>query len=156
MSEILIRSARHEDSEVLAGLSGELGYPTDRAELAERLSGLLDRSDHAVAVAVDPEGGVVGWVHAFAAYRLESAPFAEIGGLVVSEAARGEGVGRRLVEAAEEWATEQGLGSMRVRSNVVRQQAHAFYRHLGYESLKEQAVFRKVLQADPQPDGNAP
>ncbi|MGD8328256.1 MAG: GNAT family N-acetyltransferase [Acidobacteriota bacterium] len=148
MSEIRIRRAQSDDAESLAHLSGELGYPAAAAAVAQRLAVLLDRGDHAVLVAESAEGRVLGWAHAFVAHRLESPSFAEIGGLVVSEGVRGQGIGRCLVAAAERWARNRGLGAIRVRSNVVREEAHAFYRRLGYENLKEQAVFRKSLDAD--------
>ena len=44
---------------------------------------------------------------------------------------RGTGVGRRLVEAAEEWAQMCGLTVMAGRSNNVRTEAKEFYEHLG-------------------------
>jgi ribosomal protein S18 acetylase RimI-like enzyme len=59
--------------------------------------------------------------------------------------ARRRGVGRRLVDGAEAWARERGLSSMRLRSRVTRVEAHAFYRRLGYEPVKQQLQFRKAL-----------
>lgn len=155
VAEIRIRGARHEDAEPLARLSGELGYPVDGAAVAQRLAALLDRSEDKVLVAEGSEGSVLGWAHAFVARRLESSSFAELGGLVVSEDARGRGVGRSLVAAAERWARDRGLGAIRVRSNVTREGAHAFYRHLGYEKIKQQGVFRKSLDVDTAGDAAA-
>jgi GNAT superfamily N-acetyltransferase len=148
MPEIRIRRAQSGDAEPLADLSGELGYPAAGAAVAQRLAVLLDRGDHAVLVAEGAEGSVLGWVHVFVTHRLESPSFAELGGLVVSEGVRGRGIGRDLVVAAERWARGRGLTAIRVRSNVVREEAHAFYRRMGYETLKEQAVFRKILGSD--------
>jgi hypothetical protein len=43
------------------------------------------------------------------------------------------------------WTAARGIGQVRARSNSVRAEAHAFYRGLGFEELKTQAVFvRKV------------
>ncbi len=74
---------------------------------------------------------------------LESDPAAEVFGLVVDAAHRGRGVGRLLMEAAEAWAARQGYAEVRLRSNVVRKDAHEFYGRLGYEVSKTQANFRK-------------
>jgi GNAT superfamily N-acetyltransferase len=148
MSESRIRSAQRADAEALAQLSGELGYATDGAAVARRLAGLLASSDNAVLVALGTVDDVLGWVHVFVSHRLESSSFAEIGGLVVSEGARGRGIGRGLLVAAERWARDRGLSTMRIRSNVVRADAHGFYRHLGYEISKKQAVFDKLLGSE--------
>ena len=39
----------------------------------------------------------------------------------------------------------QGVSSIRLRTNVVRKGAHAFYEHVGYVVRKEQKVYVKVL-----------
>ena len=76
---------------------------------------------------------------------LEAETRAEIWGLVVAQAARRTGVGRMLIDAAEEWAVMRGLGVMSLRSNVLRLDAHAFYEQLGYKVVKTQNAFRKDL-----------
>ena len=142
----LLREARLEDAPVLADLSDELGYPSDAAAVARRLRDLATQPGNAVLVAVSGEGEVAGWVHVFATHRVESDGFAEIGGLVVRETLRGEGIGRMLVEAAEAWAREAGFVEVRVRSNVVREATHRFYDHLGYATTKQQQVFTKSIE----------
>ncbi|MGB9593658.1 MAG: GNAT family N-acetyltransferase, partial [Anaerolineae bacterium] len=102
------------------------------------------RPDHAVFVA-EAEGVVVGWVHVYAVATLESPAHAEIGGLVVDEAHRGRGIGRALMERAEAWARGMGLHTVRLRSNVIRAEAHAFYERIGYAPVKTQKVFAKRL-----------
>lgn len=131
---------------MIAKLSGELGYPTSEDQASQRLERILGREDQAVFVAEVAGRGLLGWVHVFEACRLSSDAFAELGGIVVDESTRGLGVGRRLVEAAERWSQDSGLGTMRVRSNVVRHDTHAFYGHHGFERTKDQAVFVKRLR----------
>lgn len=87
----------------------------------------------------------MGWVHVFLSRLLESDPEAEIGGLVVDQHHRGLGIGQRLVEEAERWARRQRCRSVRLRSNVIRTRAHAFYERLGFKVVKSQKVFRKSL-----------
>lgn len=142
----ILRRATTEDASALAALSHELGYPTDPSAVAARLDPLLRALDHQVLVA-EIDGGVVGWAHAFTAIRIETEPFVELGGLVVAEAHRGRGVGRTLVRAAEAWAADRGLYRLRIRSNTVRSDAHAFYAALGYERAKTQAVFTRMIDA---------
>jgi GNAT superfamily N-acetyltransferase len=77
--------------------------------------------------------------------HLQSEPFALIGGLVVKDGYRGMGVGRRLCEAAEEWALEQGVTVIRVTSRSTRADAHRFYLRDGYTDVKISRVLEKRL-----------
>jgi GNAT superfamily N-acetyltransferase len=61
------------------------------------------------------------------------APLGRITALIVSKEAQGEGIGRMLVGAAEEWMRKKGCKLVEVTSNDRRAAAHAFYRHMGYE-----------------------
>jgi len=141
-----VRRAELRDAEALAELSRQLGYPSPREQVEARLRQLLASAEHAVLVAEDArDGSIAGWVHAYVERTLESDATAEIGGLVVSEGRRGAGVGRLLMEHAERWARGTGCATVTVRSNVIRERAHAFYLQLGYAPVKSQRVFRKTL-----------
>ena len=139
-----IRPATPADVPQLADLTTQLGYPTSPAETAERLRGLASRPEDAVLVAaVDGELG--GWIHVSAMYSLEMEPCAQILGLVVDASRRGGGIGAALVEAAAEWAAGHGFRSLRVRSNVIRERAHAFYERLGFARTKSQVVLVRPI-----------
>jgi GNAT superfamily N-acetyltransferase len=126
----------------LASLSAELGYPVEVAEMARRFIAVADRADQAVLVA-EADEVVVGWIHIAERRLLEASRQAEIMGLVVHDAARGGGLGKALVQAAERWAALRGLTVVVVRSNVLRRESHPFYERLGYERFKSQHVYRK-------------
>jgi len=143
--QITIRPAIPDDVEAIARLSGELGYPTPPADVRRRLFDIKTSEDHAVLVAEDSPGSVVGWIHVFRAPRLGGEPFAELGGLVVTEALRGHGIGSRLVAEAEEWASERGLTTLRIRTRTTRDDARLFYEELGFLLTKTQVVFERQL-----------
>jgi GNAT superfamily N-acetyltransferase len=140
-----IRAARAGDERRLAALSRQLGYPSRPGEIRRRLEPILRDPRHAVFVVEDGEGRVAGWVHVFLHRLVEADPRAEVGGLVVDEAFRRRGAGRRLMERAERWALEQGCGMVSLRSNVLRGESHLFYESLGYRRVKTQHAFRKSL-----------
>lgn len=140
-----IRPAADRDISAITALSGELGYPAGAGDVLRRLAKMETMDDHAVFVAENHDGQVAGWIHVFVALRLESEPFAEIGGLVVAEGHRRRGVGRQLCERAARWARELDLEALRVRTRVERE-AHLFYRRVGFRQTKQQRVL--VLPVD--------
>jgi GNAT superfamily N-acetyltransferase len=145
-NSVRIRKARRSDAQRIAELSGELGYPASPAQISTRLRRLTPASKHAVFVAESTDAaGVVGWVHVSVSHLLESDVRAEVNGLVVAEGQRSAGAGAKLLEAAEEWARKRGCCGMNVRSNVIRERAHKFYEHRGYEHYKTQKAFQKPL-----------
>jgi GNAT superfamily N-acetyltransferase len=144
--ETRIREARVDDAAELAVLSTELGYPSTTDDIQRRLPFLLSNPGHLVLVATDVGDGAVGWLHAVVPRGLESDGFVEIAGLVVADAHRSSGIGSRLLAAAERWAVGQtGVGTIRVRSNVIRQRAHRFYLRAGYTLAKTSHLFTKQL-----------
>jgi GNAT superfamily N-acetyltransferase len=140
-----IRRAKSADSARLAILCTELGYPATASAMKARLSRLTPLADHAVFVAETAESEVIGWLHATVCFLLEVPRRAEVNGLVVGEEERSKGAGARLLDAAEDWARKKKCLSMSVRSNVIRDRAHAFYERHGYEHYKTQKAFRKLL-----------
>ena len=144
-----VRNAVGSDAAEIARLSAELGYPASVEEISSRLARLLPQSAQFIAVAAGPER-LLGWVQTERRMLLESGEKAEIVGLVVGVEARRAGVGRALVLAAERWAYSQRLGTVVVRSNIVRAESHPFYEGIGYERRKTQHTYAKVLRGDRQ------
>ncbi|WP_440111700.1 GNAT family N-acetyltransferase [Paenibacillus sp. QZ-Y1] len=138
------RAAMLEDGEVISQLSHQLGYTSTTAEIIERLNLLSPLTDHYVCVA-EHDSVIVGWGHVQGRHSIESASFAEIGGLVVDEHHRGAGIGKKIMNDCEEWARAKGFNKIRVRSNGKRESAHQFYMAIGYEEMKSQKVFDKPL-----------
>ena len=144
MDKLKIRKATTDDAPAIALLSGELGYPVEARVMRERLERILNRAEHIVFVAETTE--VAGWIHAAEEELLIVGKQCEIRGLVVGREQRGKGVGRHLIEAAEQWAQSRGLKQISLRSNVIRPESHPFYERLGYERYKTQHAYRKRLR----------
>lgn len=141
---LVIREIDPDDAEAAAELSGELGYPVSPEEMKNRIQKLHALRDHVVYVAWRPDA-VAGWIDVALVHHLQGEAFAEIGGLVVSEDLRSSGIGRELVAKAEQWARSRGITKVVVRSNIIRDAAHRFYRREGYQQTKTSAVFVKSL-----------
>jgi GNAT superfamily N-acetyltransferase len=139
----IIRGARIEDALQLARLTEQLGYSADPSFIARQLNTFLSEPDHGIFV-TEQDGKLIGWVHVYRS-QLFYLSFAEIGGLVVDESFRGQGIGRALMEKCEEWARSKGIPEIRLRSGSHRTEAHKFYERIGYEQIKQQKVFSKRL-----------
>lgn len=144
-AEATCREMREADAPRVAELAGELGYPSTAAQILARKA-VLDRQGMSVVYVAERAGGeIVGWIIVCEICSMELDPHAEVKGLVVAEVARSGGVGALLMEAGEAWARARGLREIVIRSNVIRERAHAFYRRIGYEEQKRQVKLRRRL-----------
>ena len=100
--------------------------------LIERLARLASAGERVLVA--EQNGRVTGLitVHPGTHVLHRPRPVGRITMLVVATIARGSGVGRRLVQEAERIAHEAGCGWFEVTSNLVREDAHAFYERLGF------------------------
>ena len=145
--DIIIRNAEVRDSEEVARLTNELGYSASENDTKEWLICLLESSDHAVIVAAMENRSLLGWVAVEKRLSLETGYKAEISGLVVSFNYRRIGAGRKLVNAAEIWAAKLGMLKIYVRSNIIREESHVFYKNIGFSHIKTAHNYEKFLQS---------
>ena len=133
-----IRFGSPADAAAIAPLLGELGYPADAQQVRARVKRLSTQSDDprdALFIATSDDSATpIGLLalHRFAAIH-DDADVAMIMALVVSQSARGTGVGRQLVEEAAETARRWGCTRMLVTTHLRRADAHAFYERIGFE-----------------------
>lgn len=129
--KLAIRDAKPRDSDAIAALIAALGYEVTAAEIGRRLAALT-RARQAVLVAVRDD--IVGVVTTSVMPVLHRPrPVGRISMLVVAQAARGEGIGTALVDAAADRLRKAGCGLMEVTSNMKLSRAHGFYERLGFE-----------------------
>jgi GNAT superfamily N-acetyltransferase len=131
--ELCVRAPEARDTAILARLLDQLGYPALPEAVQERLERLREDARAKVFVA-EQAGEVCGLatVHAHDSLNRDD-PSVQLTLLVVADPVRGSGVGRRLVQAAESWAIQQGARRLVVTTAVHRAGAHVFYEKLGYQ-----------------------
>ena len=139
---VTLRLLQASEADALVALLPDLGYAATADQLVRRLAALREWPDQEVFVA-ELDSRLVGLCHVQGVRMLISDGYAEIQALVVSEAVQGRGIGRQLLEHACAWAAARGYGRVRLRSNVVREGAHAFYEHLGFEKSKASYAFER-------------
>jgi GNAT superfamily N-acetyltransferase len=143
-SRIRIRPATAGDREFVLGLVPELaafGPPpwrsvdemveTDTLVLGRALDGLA--ADATVLIAEDARGVGLGFIHLTAdADYYTRRECGHVSDLVVAAAARGRGVGERLMAAAEEWAAARGYALLTLNVFVGNARARALYERTGF------------------------
>ncbi|HEY2469822.1 MAG TPA: GNAT family N-acetyltransferase [Terracidiphilus sp.] len=142
-SQIAIRRMEPSDAPEVAILIKELGYERDRDQVAQWIESMLARIETQIAFVACLGGQVIGWIEISIEHRLQSPPFALIGGLVVKDGYRNHKLGKSLCEHAEAWTWEQGLTTLRVTSRSTRTDAHRFYLRNGYTLTKISQIFEK-------------
>jgi GNAT superfamily N-acetyltransferase len=138
--EISIRQISKEDAPAISILCSQLGYVLSIEQILKNIQAILENEFHNAFVAVHKDE-IVGWIGVAQAFQIESPSFCEVRGLVVDERYRKQGIGKILIEKAKKWGREKQNRNLRLRCNVKRSEAHLFYRHLGFEEIKQQKVF---------------
>lgn len=115
---------------------------TDKC-LAETYAQMRGDDRYATFVA-EADGRVVGLVAVVTALAIgHPNGYTKINGLGVLPEYRGKGIGGMLLKRAEELAMENGTRYVGLASGMKREEAHAFYEHMGYR--KTSYWFRKRL-----------
>lgn len=132
-----IRPARPEDWPAVSGLLVELGRgvaegtaddPTHRMHFAGHIRQISN-----VTLIAEHEGEVVGVLDMEYYQRLgDHRPQAHVNDVVVTERLRGGGIGRTLIDRAEELARKRGCFRMALVTSGWRADAHRFYERRGW------------------------
>lgn len=127
-----LREAKPADAPRLVELIHELGHEIDEKSVRKNIARLRTAGELPIVATLGKD--VVGLIGRHLMVTIHRpGPVGRIPALVVAGEARGENIGRMLVEAVERWCRDQGCKLIEVTSNDRRTAAHAFYRHMGYE-----------------------
>ncbi|MCH6255373.1 GNAT family N-acetyltransferase [Puniceicoccaceae bacterium K14] len=144
---MIIRNAKIGDAAEIQRLAQELGYDCSEGDILSRLKSLSEAKSSVVFVILteNEANRLIGWVQASRIETLEAGPRSEILGLVVSRESRQKGIGKKLIKVIEDWTREIGLERLIVRSNLLREESHVFYRKIGFSKTKDQSVYAKEI-----------
>ena len=101
-----------------------------------------------VFLAIDSAGAAVGFLEASIRAKAPGCTTDRIGfieGWYVDAARRGQGTGRRLVQAAEDWARAQGCREMASDTNDRYPDSPGAHAALGYRTVRTDIMFCKTL-----------
>lgn len=143
--DFIIRPCVIDDAQHIYQMNkDEMGYAYSFDDTVKKLEKVLLNDNTRVFVA-ECDGEVIGYIHSADYQLLYVPPMKNILGIAVSSDYRNRGVGRALLAAVETWAKESGCTSVRLTSGAERESAHAFYKNCGYEFVKQQYNFRKMI-----------
>ncbi|MEV0716006.1 GNAT family N-acetyltransferase [Asanoa sp. NPDC050611] len=142
-----VRLAHSADAAAVNGLLHQLGYPQDGTAMTATRIETWSGDPWSAAYVADAGRDVLGLVAVHICPFFErTGTWGRIVALVVSDRARGQGVGHQLVAAAESFATSRGCERMEVTSGDHRHDAHEFYRRQGYtDQTGRSSRFLRVL-----------
>jgi GNAT superfamily N-acetyltransferase len=133
-----IRAATVGDWPQVAGLLVELGRDVSASAASNpsyviRFGGHLALRESRTLVAEAPGGRLLGFLDMEFRQRLgHPRPQAWVNDLVVTETARGRGIGRSLLASAEDLARKRGCFRMSLETGGWREDAHRFYEAAGW------------------------
>jgi GNAT superfamily N-acetyltransferase len=127
-----LRDAKPSDAARIAELIAQLDHEIDEKSVSKNLRKLKKAGELPLVATIDKKVvGLIGRHLMVTVHR--PAPVGRIPVLVVASEARGQNIGKMLVDAVEQWCRDQGCKLIEVTSNDRRAEAHSFYRHLSYE-----------------------
>lgn len=127
-----LRDAKPGDAARLVELIHFLGHEVTEKQVRKNLAALKKVGETPLVATLEKKVvGMVGLHRMVTVHR--PSPVGRIPVLVVAKEAQGTGLGRMLADAAEQWCRKKGCRLIEVTSNDGRAEAHAFYRHMGYE-----------------------
>lgn len=140
---IEIREARLEDYEAITHINKvSLGYDYPAEKTKKNLALLLQKPSQKLIVACVNDK-VIGYIHASDYLCTYCDSLKNVMAICVDEQYQGLGAGKKLLQAIEKWAKEDGAVAIRLVSGSYRTGAHAFYKRCGYIENKLQKNFSK-------------
>ena len=132
---LIIKEAGSSDFAALTELMNELGYHTTIDEMIARLENIQNHMDYKTFIATN-DSQILGMVGMMKNYSYEqNGIYVRVLALVTRSQFRQRGIGKKLMDAAENWAKE--LGAVKVLLNCgnreERSTAHLFYKKIGYQ-----------------------
>lgn len=124
-----------------------LGYDVDLDIVKKQIEKLTNDNKHNIIIGFENEQTrkIVGFVHAELYESLYMDTGLNILGLAVDSNFQGQGIGKKLMSAIEDYALKNNISFIRLNSNVRRTEAHKFYESIGYVCDKTQKRLIKKL-----------
>ncbi len=144
--DVILREMNKFDSIKCKELTIQLGYPEQLIDFDKRFS-LINKLPHHHLVVAETlvDKNVIAWMHLEIRYLLFSTFRVEISAIIVDEKFRGNGIGKRLLNYAENWTKNCGFKEVFLYTQTNIEDMNNFYMKNGYLYAKELKMFIKSL-----------
>ena len=151
---VTVRMARGEDREQLARLRAALWPESSAEKHAKELLGILDGKGFGTMplteiVAEESTGALVGFLEVGLRSHADGCDVSRAVGYVegwyVAESYRKQGIGRKLMAAAEDWTRQQGCAEMASDALLGNDLSELAHEALGFAVVDRCIRFRKTL-----------
>mgnify|MGYP000327514056 FL=1 len=144
----MLRNITIFDAQEIQSISNfELGYDVNLDIVKKQIRKLTNDNKHNIIIGFENEQTrkIIGFVHAELYESLYMDTGLNILGLAVDSNFQGQGIGKKLMSAIEDYALKNNISYIRLNSNVRRIEAHKFYESIGYVCDKTQKRLIKKL-----------
>jgi len=132
---MIIRDAHENDTLQLCQLLSQLNYDMDLNAMEARIKAFQQERHHLLVI--EENNRIIAAI-AFGCYEQLRLPgcCCHIDALIIHQAHRNQGLGKKLVAEAEKYALKYGAQPMQLKSANHRNKSgtHAFYQALGYKN----------------------
>ena len=144
----MLRNITIFDAQEIQSISNfELGYDVNLDIVKKQIRKLTNDNKHNIIIGFENEQTrkIIGFVHAELYESLYMDTGLNILGLAVDSNFQGQGIGKKLMSAIEDYALKNNISYVRLNSNIRRIEAHKFYESIGYVCDKTQKRLIKKL-----------
>ena len=144
----MVRKAKAEDAEALAGLAIQMWEDHTIADLADEFRGIVAKEDAVCFIKLVDDKPI-----AFAQGQLrydyvegtENPPVGYLEGIFVAEEYRKHGYAAELLKECEKWAKNKGCTEFASDCELVNEDSLKFHMALGFEEANRIICFRKDI-----------
>ena len=144
-----IRPVKPEEFENWLSMRLALWPDTSTEQHRKEMKMVLAKSErHAVFVCEDKHNDLVGFAEVSLREWAEgclSSPIGYLEGWYVAKSNRGQGIGRALLSASEDWARSRGCTEMASDTDFGNEESETAHKKLGFEIVGRVVAFRKDL-----------
>ena len=148
MNRVLVRASETKDLPVLIELlralfSIEADFSFDEEKQRRGLELMLEDTTQRCVFVAEIDGEVVGMCSVQTLISTaQGAPKGWIEDVCVDERFRGEGIGRMLLKAVDDWCLSRGMRRLQILCDTQNAPAMHFYKRLGWQPTQLQCLVR--------------
>lgn len=145
---IKIKKAEYSDAQLIYECNKlSLGYDYSLENTVSRVKYIMDKYPDDLFLIAELNGEKAGYIHARSHECTYMDSFKRVEELAVLPDFKGKGIGKKLLQAVEEWAQANHAEGISLESGFARIEAHQFYLKAGYVHRKNHKNFVKYFKS---------